>query len=235
MKSPFLIFSFHFLETMYGVQTKIITIDFTSTADIYEKIANEIQGLEIGVLINNVGLSYANPEYYLDLPNGDKTVADIVTCNIVSITNMCKLILPSMVDRGRGVIINISSLSAVIPAPMLTVYSASKAFVDKFSDDLSVEYAKKGIIVQSVLPGPVATNMSKIKKSTWMATTPQRFVDSALQTVGIALHTTGYYPHSLLQLSINTLDFFSASRARKTTLNVMENIRMRAARKNAKQ
>jgi 17beta-estradiol 17-dehydrogenase / very-long-chain 3-oxoacyl-CoA reductase len=115
------------------------------------------------------------------------------------------------------------------------VYAASKAFVDKFSDDLSVEYAKKGIIVQSVLPGPVATNMSKIKKSTWMATTPQRFVDSALKTVGIACHTTGYYPHSLLQLSIDTLNFFTASRARKMTLNVMENIRMRAARKSAKQ
>jgi 17beta-estradiol 17-dehydrogenase / very-long-chain 3-oxoacyl-CoA reductase len=76
--------------------------------------------------------------------------------------------------------------------------------------------------------------MSKIKKSTWMATTPQNYVNSALKTVGIASHTTGYYPHSLLQLSIDTLDFFSASRARKMTLNVMENIRMRAARKNAR-
>jgi 17beta-estradiol 17-dehydrogenase / very-long-chain 3-oxoacyl-CoA reductase len=111
---------------MYGVQTKTVAVDFTGNSEIYEKISKSIEGLEVGVLINNVGLSYANPEYYTDLPNNDKLISDIVTCNVVSITNMCKLILPGMCDRGKGVIINISSLSAVIPAPMLTVYAASK-------------------------------------------------------------------------------------------------------------
>lgn len=67
---------------------------------------------------------------------------------------MTKIVLPQMVERGTGVIINISSLSAVTPTPLISVYAATKAFVDKFSDDLYTEYKNRGIIVQSVLPGP---------------------------------------------------------------------------------
>lgn len=60
------------------------------------------------------------------------------------------------------------------------------------------EYESKGIVVQTVLPGYVATKMSKIRKSTWMAPTPDKFVASALSKVGVRNHTTGYLPHTLL-------------------------------------
>lgn len=71
-------------------------------------------------------------------------------------------------------------------------------FVSKFSTDLQSEYKKHGIIVQCVMPGYVATNMSKIKKSSWMVPSPATFVDSALKTIGIQNQTTGYYPHCFL-------------------------------------
>uniref|UniRef100_A0A023EPQ8 Putative 17 beta-hydroxysteroid dehydrogenase type 3 n=1 Tax=Aedes albopictus TaxID=7160 RepID=A0A023EPQ8_AEDAL len=219
------------IESESKVQTKVIAADFTGGAEIYETIAKQTTGLEIGVLVNNVGMSYANPERFLELPEQEKLVANLITCNIFSVTRMCNLFLPGMVERRKGVVINISSLSAVIPAPMLTVYAASKAFVDKFSDDLATEYAKHGILVQSVLPGPVATNMSKIRRSTWMACSPKSFVSNALSTLGIARHTTGYYPHSLLQLSIDMLGFVSPAVSRKITLKTMENIRARAVKR----
>lgn len=219
------------IESESKVQTKVIAADFTGGAEIYETIAKQTTGLEIGVLVNNVGMSYANPERFLELPEQEKLVANLITCNIFSVTRMCSLFLPGMVERRKGVVINISSLSAVIPAPMLTVYAASKAFVDKFSDDLATEYAKHGILVQSVLPGPVATNMSKIRRSTWMACSPKSFVSNALSTLGIARHTTGYYPHSLLQLSIDMLGFVSPAVSRKITLKTMENIRARAVKR----
>lgn len=221
------------IEAESKVQTRIVTADFTSGPEIYEGIRAQTADLEVGVLVNNVGMSYANPEYYLGLPDQEKFISNIVTCNIFSVTRMCGLFLPGMVERRKGVVINISSLSAVIPAPLLTVYAASKAFVDKFSDDLATEYAHHGITVQSVLPGPVATNMSKIRRPTWMSCAPKTFVSSALATLGIARHTTGYYPHSLLQLSIDMIGLFSPYVSQKITLNTMNNIRARALKKAA--
>ncbi|XP_062534343.1 very-long-chain 3-oxoacyl-CoA reductase [Armigeres subalbatus] len=221
------------IESESKVQTKVITADFTAGPEIYESIAKQTSGLEIGVLVNNVGMSYSNPERFLEIPDQEKVVANLVTCNIFSVTRMCGLYLPGMVERRKGVVINISSLSAVIPTPMLTIYAASKAFVDKFSDDLGTEYAKHGILVQSVLPGPVATNMSKIRRSTWMACSPKTFVSNALNTLGTASHTTGYYPHSLLQLGIDMLGLISPTVSRKITLKTMENIRARAVKRAA--
>lgn len=71
-------------------------------------------------------------------------------------------------------------------------------FVTKFSRDLGSEYKRFGIVVQCLMPGYVATKMSKIKKPTWMAPSPKKYVRCALQTVGVEDETTGYYPHSLL-------------------------------------
>ena len=61
---------------------------------------------------------------------------------------MTRLVLKGMVERKRGAIINLSSMSAHIPVPLLTVYSASKAYVDFFSRGLAAEYSSKGIVVQ---------------------------------------------------------------------------------------
>ena len=60
-----------------------------------------------------------------------------------------------MVERKSGIVINISSLSGLMPTPLLSVYSASKAYVDVFSRGLHDEYKKSEITVQSVAPGYV--------------------------------------------------------------------------------
>jgi Dehydrogenases with different specificities (related to short-chain alcohol dehydrogenases) len=73
-----------------------------------------------------------------------------------------------------------------------------QAFIDKFSKDLACEYGKCGIVIQCILPGYVATKMSKIRRSTWMAPAPDVFVECAVRKIGIQQHTTGYFPHSLM-------------------------------------
>lgn len=223
------------IETEFKVQTKVVDVDFTAGDEIYKKIEKTVAGLEIGVLVNNVGISYPHPDYFLTMKDRENLIQNIIKCNIVSVTNMCGLIMPQMVERRRGIVINLSSLAAAIPNPMLSFYAASKAFVDKLSDDLQTEYRSKGIIVQSVMPGYVATNMSKIKKPTWMAPSADHYVASALKTLGISGHTTGYYPHALLKLVIDSAHSVCPALAKNTVLKTMENIKARALRKSVSQ
>ncbi|XP_026234648.1 very-long-chain 3-oxoacyl-CoA reductase-B [Anabas testudineus] len=180
-----------------GVETKTISADFSSV-DIYPKIEAGLAGLEIGVLVNNVGTSYSYPEFFLSVPNLESFIDTMVNINITSVCQMTRLVLPRMVERKKGAILNISSASGMYPVPLLTVYSASKAFVDFFSCGLQAEYRSKGIIIQSVLPFFVTTKLSKIRRATLDTPTPERYVAAELNTVGLQTQTNGYLPHAIM-------------------------------------
>ncbi|XP_037553619.1 very-long-chain 3-oxoacyl-CoA reductase-B [Nematolebias whitei] len=180
-----------------GVETKTIAADF-SALDIYSKIEEGLAGLEIGVLVNNVGISYSYPEFFLNVPNLNTFMDSMISINITSVCQMTRLVLPQMVDRKKGAILNISSASGMYPVPLLTIYSASKAFVDFFSRGLQVEYKSKGIIIQSVLPFFVVTKLSKIRRATLDKPSPERYVAAELNTVGLQMQTNGYLPHAIM-------------------------------------
>lgn len=222
------------IREKYKVDTKIIVADFTD-ATIFTHIEKELTGIQAGILINNVGFSYPYPERFLELPEKNNVYNNILQCNVNTLLSMCQIVMPGMVEQKKGVVVNISSTAALIPSPMLSVYGASKLFVAKFSTDLQAEYKKYGIIVQCVLPGYVATNMSKIKHSSWMVPSPATFVNSALKTIGIQEQTTGYYPHSLLVTAINSLSAISPKLASYFVISSMEGIRARALKQQARQ
>ncbi|XP_072321512.1 very-long-chain 3-oxoacyl-CoA reductase-B isoform X2 [Eucyclogobius newberryi] len=185
------------MESKYGVQTKTISADFSSV-DIYSSIEEGLRGLEIGVLVNNVGISYSYPEFFLSIPNLNSFIDSMININITSVCQMTRIVLPQMVERKKGAILNLSSASGMYPVPLLTVYSASKAFVDFFSQGLQMEYKSKGIIVQSIMPFYVVTKMSKIRRATLDKPTPERYVAAELNTVGLQARTNGYLPHAIM-------------------------------------
>ncbi|KAK7912522.1 hypothetical protein WMY93_012733 [Mugilogobius chulae] len=184
------------VESKYGVQTKTIAADFSSV-DIYSDIEEKLKGLEIGVLVNNVGTSYSYPEFFLGIPNLNSFIDTMVNINITSVCQMTRIVLPQMVERKKGAILNLSSASGMYPVPLLTVYSASKAFVDFFSRGLQAEYKSRGIIIQSVMPFYVATKMTGIRRPTLDKPSPERYVSAELNTVGLLDRTNGYLPTPL--------------------------------------
>ncbi|XP_062596817.1 very-long-chain 3-oxoacyl-CoA reductase-like, partial [Saccostrea cucullata] len=131
----------------------------------------------------------------------------IINVNITSVTMMTSIVMPAMVERKKGAVINISSAGGVHPIPLQTVYSASKAYVTFFSRCIQSEYESKGIICQCVVPYSVVTNMSKpfsyatksskTRKPSLFEPSATTYAKAALDSVGVSDFTNGYWAHVL--------------------------------------
>lgn len=187
----------------------MIDVDFTSGPEIFDKIKEKVKGKEIGILVNNVGVCYETPEKFLLIPNLEQFTRDMINCNITSMPMMCSIIMPQMVQRKRGLVINIGSIAGVLPGAMVTVYAATKAFVKKFSEDLAAEYEDQGIVVQCIKPGPVSTKMLVIEDVPLLTPKADVYVASALKTVGFSSYATGYFSHSVMEHTLQLMAFIS--------------------------
>lgn len=187
------------LEFDFRVRTQIIQADLSEGRHIYPEIARQLDGKEIGILINNAGVMYDSPSLFLDVP--EKKLVESVNINMMAVMMMTYLVLPQMVERKKGLIVNISSISSFYPLPLMAIYSASKVFVDWFSMALDYEYRDKGITVQSLIPSYISTKL--VRFSNFLSTpsiivpNAETFVKSSLQTIGVSNRTTGFWTHGL--------------------------------------
>ncbi|CAN7937368.1 unnamed protein product [Ixodes hexagonus] len=183
----------------FRVRTHVIQADLSEGRHIYPEIGRQLEGKEIGILINNAGVMYDSPSLFLNVP--EKKLVESVNINMMAVMMMTYLVLPQMVERKKGVIVNISSISSFYPLPLMAVYSASKVFVDWFSMALDYEYKDKGIIVQSLIPSYISTKLVRFSNflSTPSIIVPdaQTFVRSSLQTIGVSKRTTGFWTHGI--------------------------------------
>ncbi|XP_062262367.1 hydroxysteroid (20-beta) dehydrogenase 2 [Platichthys flesus] len=194
------------IEHQYGRKTRTIRADFTDGHSIYPAIAEGLQGLEIGILVNNVGMSYSDHfACFLDVPDPERKITEVINCNMLSVPQMTRLVLPDMIKRGKGLIINISSEAGVRPQPLLSLYSATKIFVTYFSQCLNAEYKGKGINVQCVAPFMVSSNMTHNMKANCFVKSASGFAHEALNTVGHSSYTSGCLSHALQNVALTVL------------------------------
>ncbi|KAM9037383.1 17-beta-hydroxysteroid dehydrogenase type 3-like [Sarcophilus harrisii] len=194
------------IERLYGKETRVIQADFTRGLEIYEAIEKDLEGLDIGILVNNVGMLTQHVlQKVLNVENAGKTFSDLMNCNMLSMVQMTRIILPQMAARGRGVIINISSEAGKQPVPFFALYSATKAFMNSFSQAIAVEYQSSGVIVQTVTPLIVSSNMSQMPPIKFLVKSSDDFVREALDTVGVSNFTTGCFLHCVQSLLLSPL------------------------------
>jgi short-subunit dehydrogenase len=116
------------------------------------------EGIAIDFLINNAGLGDRGS--FATAP--PERVREMVAVNIVALTTLTRALLPSMLEKKRGAVLNVSSIAGFLPIRKFAVYAASKAYVTSFSEGLRAEVRKKGIAVTALCPGPVATEFSSV-------------------------------------------------------------------------
>jgi short-subunit dehydrogenase len=110
----------------------------------------------VGVLVNNAGAQIVGPTEEVAPEDGER----LLRLNVFAPFRLTQAVLPDMLARGAGTIVNISSLSALAPTPGMYHYSASKAALAAASESLRAEVRKRGVHVVTVYPGPVRTAMA---------------------------------------------------------------------------
>jgi len=178
------------IESKYGVKTKTHAIDFSKN-DIasYMGLEAAFNNLDITVLVNNVGKSYEMPTNFSDHALSEDEA--IVAINVSSVLRVTKLLLPSMIANKRGLILNIGSFSGAFPSPMLSVYSGAKAFLQAWSQCLTTELAPSGVHVELVNAYFVVSNLSKIRRASFIAPTAKQYVRSVLSKIGVPCGSVG--------------------------------------------
>jgi short-subunit dehydrogenase len=135
-----------------GVDVELVVGDLASQAGTDDLIA-VLSGRVIDVLVNNAGFGTYGPLREVDADRDH----DLVAVNVDALVRLTHAVLPGMLDRRRGGILNVASTIAFQPAPYQATYGASKAFVLSFSQALWAETRGSGVTVSALCPGPTRT------------------------------------------------------------------------------
>lgn len=145
------------LQLRHHCRCEVVVVDLASPNAAVNLVAEvERRGWEVDVLVNNAGFGVNGPFAEAD---PDRLTA-LMQVNIVALTELTRLLLPGMIARGHGRILNVASIASFMPGPLMAVYYASKAYVRSLSEALSEELRNTGVTVTCLCPGPVRTEFA---------------------------------------------------------------------------
>lgn len=172
------------ITTDTGVAVKVVASDL-SVPNSAAKLAKAIGSTPVDVLVNNAGWGNIGPFSDEDLTS----IADEINVNVIALTQLARLFVGPMIERGRGTIINIASTAAYQPVPNMSVYAATKAYVLSFTEGLWGELQGTGVTALAVSPGGTATEFFEVAGGRAMAgglMTPAQVVASAMSALDAA-------------------------------------------------
>ncbi len=143
------------LKRETGVRVEVVRADLTKAADLEAVETKLSDDAAIETLINNAGA--ANWGGFLG-QSADAASA-IIALNVTALTRLAAAVAPRLAASGRGAIVNIGSVVGVAPELGMTVYGATKAYVQYLSQGLQIELGAKGVYVQAVLPAATRTEI----------------------------------------------------------------------------
>ncbi len=143
------------LERAHGVKTTVIAADL-SKPGAPRQVVEALGGRPIDALVNNAGFGVSGAFAETD---GEKEL-EMIEVNIAALTHLTKLLLPPMVARKSGKIMNVASTAAFQPGPLMAVYYATKAYVLSFSEAIAEELRDSGVTVTALCPGPTSTGFA---------------------------------------------------------------------------
>jgi short-subunit dehydrogenase len=166
------------LAAEIGIKVSVLDLDL-STESSAQQVFDfcQQQKIKVDYLINNAGFG----DYGFFHESDWKKQAEMLQLNIVTLTQLTHLFLPNMIKNKSGKILNVASIAAFLPGPLMSVYYATKAYVLHFSEALANELKDDGITVTTLCPGPTesgfqalaAMEESKIVKGKKMATSKE--------------------------------------------------------------
>ena len=145
------------LTADYGVQAQVVPADLSQPAgpgQIMEALAH--RHIEVDVLVNNAGFGAHGPVAGL----GVARQLEMIEVNVAALTRLTALLVPGMLERHRGAILNVASVAAFAPGPNQVVYCATKAYVLSFTEALAEEVRGSGVRVCCLAPGATQTEFA---------------------------------------------------------------------------
>ncbi|ORX48011.1 NAD(P)-binding protein [Hesseltinella vesiculosa] len=222
------------ITTESGMEVKVFTMDFAKgDPQDFARLGDLIQTLNVGVLVNNVGTNHDFPTPFAE--EADQVIDNIIQVNVKGAMSMTKLVLPQMLEKKNGLILNLGSFAGLVATPYLSVYSAGKAFLSTWSQAIGTELRPQGILVEHVNTYFVVSAMSKIRKPTALIPLAKPYVASVLAKIGlpcgadVPFTSTPYPTHGLVNWVINNV--FSKTFWVNKNDSIQRSIRKRALRK----
>jgi uncharacterized protein len=144
-----------------NLNARVRKTDLADLGQVDELVAwLENEKVDVDLLINNAGLG----DYGSFATSDPARNEQMLMVNVVALTSLTRKLLPPMIARKRGAILNVSSSAGFLPIPGTAVYAASKAYVNSFSEALRAELRGTGLSVIALCPGPVHTEFGEVAK-----------------------------------------------------------------------